>query len=233
VASSTIIHPGYAYKASPYSSHTLLLNALPAEGGGKRVLDVGCAGGYLGRILAERGYKVTGVERPRGYGDRVPQGIELIEADLDEGLPPLQGKFSYVICGDILEHLRDPGSLLGQIAQILEPDGLLIASLPNSGNLYFRLMVLAGRFLQDDKGLFDRTHVRFYMWKGWRELFASAGFQIEARKVSGVPVGLAAPAWDGSAPVRASEWLAYTAARLWPTLFAYQFVVTASRRQIS
>ena len=228
--SSALTQTGYAYKASPYSSHTLLVNALQAEGGGRRVLDVGCAGGYLGRILAERGYEVTGVERPGGYGDHVPQGIELVEADLDKGLPALQGKFSYAICGDILEHLRDPGRLLGQIAHILEPDGLLIASLPNSGNLYFRLMILAGRFPQDDKGLFDRTHLHFYMWKGWRELFASAGFQIGDRKCSGIPVGLAAPGWDGSAPVRASEWLAYTAARLWPTLFAYQFVVTASQR---
>ena len=108
--------------------------------------------------------------------------------------------------------------------------GVLIASLPNSGNIYFRLMVLGGRFLKDDKGLFDRTHVHFYMWKGWRELFASAGFQIEERKVSGIPVGLALPGWDGSAAVRALEWLAYAAARVRPTLFGYQFVVTASLR---
>jgi SAM-dependent methyltransferase len=233
MASSVLSHTGYTYKASPYSSHTLLVNALHAEGAGKRVLDVGCAGGYLARILADRGYDVVGIERPGGYHENAPPGVELIEADLDEGLPPLRGKFSYAICGDILEHLRDPGSLLRQIAQILEPDGLLIGSLPNSGNLYFRLVVLAGRFPQEDKGLFDRTHLHFYTWKGWRELFAAAGYQIEDRKVSGIPVGLAAPRWDGSAAVRASEWLAYAAARVRPTLFAYQFVVTARRRRIS
>jgi SAM-dependent methyltransferase len=230
MASSVLSHTDYTYKASPYSSHTLLMNALRSEGGGKRVLDVGCAGGYLARILAERGYEVVGIERPGGYGDRVPQGIEVIEADLDNGLPPLRGRFTYAICGDILEHLRDPGSLLRQIAQILEPDGRLIASLPNSGNLYFRLVVLAGRFPQEDKGLFDRTHLHFYVWQGWRELLAAAGFQIEDRKVSGIPVGLAAPGWDGSAAVRALEWLAYGAARIRPTLFGYQFVVTASLR---
>jgi SAM-dependent methyltransferase len=233
MASSVLAQSGYTHKSSPYSSHTLLVNALHADGAGKRVLDVGCASGYLAGILAQRGYDVTGIERPGGYGDRFPDSVALVEADLDTGLPPLQGKFAYAICGDILEHLRDPVVLLRQIAQVLEPDGLLIASLPNSGNLYFRLVVLAGRFPLDDKGLFDRTHLHFYMWKGWLDLFAAAGFQIDECKVSGIPVGLAAPGWDGSAPVRALEWLAHAAARLRPTLFAYQFVVTARRRRIS
>jgi len=78
--------------------------------------------------------------------------------------------------------------------------------------------------------LFDRTHLRFYMWKGWAELFATAGFQVEQRKVTAIPVGLALPKWDGTAAVRALESLAYAAARVRPTLFAYQFVVTAGRR---
>ena len=233
MAPSVIAQTSYTHKSSPYSSHTLLINALHLQGGVKRVLDVGCAGGYVARILAQRGYDVVGIERPGGYGDHFPEEVTLIEADLDRGLPPLKGKFSYVICGDILEHLRDPGHLLVEIGKILEPDGLLIASLPNSGNLYFRLVVLAGRFTKEDKGLFDRTHLHFYTWKGWQELFAAGGFKIEDRKVSGIPVGLAAPKWDGSAPVRASEWLAYAAARVRPTLFAYQFVVTASRKRIS
>src|SRR5215471_11493180 len=123
MAPSVIAHTGYAHKPSRYSSHTLLVEALDPEGAGKRVLDIGCASGYLAGILAERGYNVVGVERPGGYGDHFPESVELVEADLDRGLPPLQGRFSYVICGDILEHLRDPRALLDQIGHVLEPDG--------------------------------------------------------------------------------------------------------------
>jgi len=53
---------------------------------------------------------------------------------------------------------------------------------------------------------------------------------MKAARVTGIPVGLALPKWDGTAPVRAMESLAYAAARLRPTLFGYQFVVTARRR---
>jgi len=70
------------------------------------------------------------------------------------------------------------------------------------------------------------------MWKGWRDLFDSAGFRIDEKKVTGIPVGLALPSWDGTAPVRALEWLAFTAARLRPTLFAYQFAVIARRGRL-
>jgi len=227
MATSATISTGYTYKSSPYSSHALLVDALEPEGKGQRVLDVGCASGYLAGILADRGYRVTGIERPGGYGDQFPENVELVEADLDRGLPPLSGKFSYVICGDILEHLRDPGRLLGQITRVLEPDGRLIASLPHSGNLYFRLVVLSGRFPQEDKGLFDRTHVRFYVWQGWRDLLESSGYRIAERRVTGIPVGLALPRWDGSLIVRGLEGLTYCAARIWPTLFSYQFVLTA------
>src|SRR5438105_10807617 len=106
MASGTIAATGYTHKLSPYSSHTLLLDALPAEGRGQRVLDVGCASGYLAEILAARGFEVIGLERPGGYGYRFPESVELVEADLDGGVPALRGRFSYVICGDILEHLR-------------------------------------------------------------------------------------------------------------------------------
>jgi hypothetical protein len=78
--------------------------------------------------------------------------------------------------------------------------------------------------------LFDRTHLHFYMWKGWSELFKAAGFQMDERRVTAMPIGLALPTWDGTA-VRALEALTYAAARLRPTLFAYQFVVTAHRRK--
>lgn len=149
----------YEFKPSPYSSHSLLLRSLPEAGDGRRVLDLGCGDGYLGAILARRGYEVIGVDRA---GGSVPPGVTLIEADLDAGLPPLPGQFDFVLCADILEHLRDPLALLRQLPGLLAPSGVLVASLPNSGNIYFRLNILAGRFPRHECGLFDRTHLHFF-----------------------------------------------------------------------
>jgi SAM-dependent methyltransferase len=219
----------YTFKASPYSSHSVLLRALHPDGAGRTVLDVGCGSGYLGALLAERGYDVTGIERSGCYQLPFPSSVRLIEADLEQGLPDLPaGSFDYVLCADILEHLRDPGRLLEQLRGVVRPGGLLIASLPNSGNIYFRLNILAGRFPQDEKGLFDRTHVRFYMWSGWSDLLQKAGWSIRSVESTAIPVGLVVPPdRENSVLVRAAERVCYGLAKVRKTLFAYQFVVTA------
>jgi SAM-dependent methyltransferase len=217
----------YELKPSPYSSHSLLLAALPAPGGGRRVLDLGCAAGYLSELLSGRGYRVTGVDRAESISDHFPASVELILADLDQGLPTLSTRFSHVVCADILEHLREPERLLAAIPKVLERSGGVIASLPNSGNIYFRLNVLLGRFPQHDRGLFDRTHLHFYTWDGWVDLFRRGGFRIESVRPTGIPVSLALPRWSDAPVVRIMERLCYELARFWQRLFAYQFVVIA------
>ena len=75
----------YQFKPGPYSSHALLLAEFPRQGEGRRVLDIGCAVGYLSEILAQRGFSVTSIDLP---DTPHPPGIEFAAADLDRGLPP-------------------------------------------------------------------------------------------------------------------------------------------------
>jgi SAM-dependent methyltransferase len=216
----------YEFKPGSYSSHGLLLASMPERGEGRRVLDVGCGPGYLSALLAARGYEVVGIDGRIG-ADRGPEHVEFIQADLDQGLPPLDGRFDFILCADILEHLRAPQLLLRQLRASLARDGRLLASLPNSGHAYFRWTVLRGQFPALDRGLFDRTHLHFYTWEGWRELLAASGFSIETVKCSAVPFRLVFPRWSETALVSALETLSHESARWWKTLFAYQFVVSA------
>ncbi|MCC6586187.1 MAG: class I SAM-dependent methyltransferase [Bryobacterales bacterium] len=219
----------YSFKESPYSSHALVLRLFSETRSAKKVLDVGCGNGYLGAILAERGYEVVGIERPGGWTS-IPSNVRLIEADLDEGLPAVDEKFDSIICADILEHVRRPEELLRQLAALLAPDGVIVASLPNSGNIYFRLVVLSGRFPKEDKGLFDRTHIHFHTFDSWQGLFEEAGLGWLTVQPSGIPIGLRFPDAQASVLVRSGETICYLLARWWKRLFAYQFVVVAQRR---
>lgn len=175
----------YGLKPGPYSSHSLLLAEFPLRGEGRRVLDVGCAVGYLSEILAARGFAVTSIDWPD-----TPHAatVEFAGADLDEGLPPLTRSFEYVICADVLEHLRAPLELLKECRSLLAPDGVLLGSLLNSGHAWFRWMVLRGRLPQDERGLFDSAR------EGWGELFSRRYGRPACRS------GPATPGWSGMGP---------------------------------
>jgi 2-polyprenyl-3-methyl-5-hydroxy-6-metoxy-1,4-benzoquinol methylase len=209
----------------------MILSCFPPDGNGRTVLDVGCGPEHLAGILADRGYRVTGIERTCPANGSFRGNAKLVIADLDAGLPDLGSRFDRVLCADVLEHLRDPLALLRQVRGVLAGGGLLIASLPNSGHAYFRWNIMLGRFPKHERGLFDATHLHFFGWQEWRELFASAGFEINRVLPTGVPVGLAFNAGDDNTLVRFLEWGSFQFARLWKTLGAYQFVVVAQVKE--
>lgn len=162
--------------------------------------------------------------------DEIGASVDFIGADLERGLPPVDGRFDFVVCADILEHLRDPARLLRDVRSVISPGGRLLASLPNSGHAYFRANVLMGRFPAHDRGLFDRTHLHFYTWAGWKNLLESAGFGVERVTPTSVPVGMILPRWEGTPLARGLERASFALACLRKTLFAYQFVVSAYLR---
>jgi 2-polyprenyl-3-methyl-5-hydroxy-6-metoxy-1,4-benzoquinol methylase len=190
-------------------------------GSGRRVLDVGCAGGYLAERLVAQGNTVVGLEvdpaaaaRAERFCERVLVGdVETIE------LPFEPGSFDVVLCGDVLEHLRDPGVFLARVRPLLAPRGRLVLTTPNVANWAIRLSLLFGRWRYGDKGILDRTHTHLFTRKTLVETLDRAGYRIEVLDHT-VPVPLV-----GSDRVEAA---ANSVARLRPPLFAYQFVVVAS-----
>lgn len=84
------------------------------------------------------------------------------------------------VFGDVLEHLRDPWSVLRRVREQLTDDGVVIACIPNSQHWYFQARVNAGLMQYEDDGLFDRTHLRFFSRLTMIELFQSTGYELTA-----------------------------------------------------
>jgi predicted TPR repeat methyltransferase len=220
----------YVWKEIPGSSHDVLRRRIRALPPGRRLLDLGAAWGHLGRAVRDRCVYLAGVE-----GDAsVPESARRKYDDwrtadaLSAGEWP--ERFDVVVCADVLEHLPDPALLLARIEGWLAPSGTLLVSVPNVANATVRLGLLFGRFRYAERGILDRTHLRFYTRATARELLESAGFRVVAAEPTAMPYELAIPAlsrppWN--APVRS---LAAASARLFPSLFAYQFVFEAVRR---
>lgn len=104
---------------------------------GQRVLDVGCATGYVGKILREekRCY-VVGIEKDRTAAEIAAKYLDdVIKADIEEidSLPFPEGFFTVILCCDILEHLKRPDIVLIKLKRYLARNGVLIAVIPNIG----------------------------------------------------------------------------------------------------
>jgi 2-polyprenyl-3-methyl-5-hydroxy-6-metoxy-1,4-benzoquinol methylase len=219
----------YTLKGDPYSSHSVILDWL-GDGRGRRLLDVGAADGLLARLLTERGWKVTGIEADAVAAKAGAAHCErMIVADLDAGVPPLDGDFDAIVCADVLEHLRQPAAALVALRRSLAPSGDVVISVPNVAHLWVRLSLLAGRFDYTERGILDRTHLRFFTRRTLAALVAGAGLRVARMTSTPVPLyQVVAARWHGRV-LAAVHALGAGTARLLPRLLAYQFVVLARR----
>lgn len=212
------------------TSHVQVLDlaeSAPSAGSGKKVLDVGCWTGEVGRILTERGCTVTGIELDREAASLAEKVLEkVIVADLDatpltELVEP--GSFDVVIFADVLEHLTNPRAALEQARDLLTPDGRVVISIPNVTHGSVRLALFQGRWQTTDTGLLDRTHIKFYSREGLLALFAEAGYAVEdLRGTTADPLNVEVAVDPGSLPDVAVEWV-----RQQPDALVYQFQLSA------
>jgi SAM-dependent methyltransferase len=214
----------YQLKEDPHSSHGAIV-ALLGDGGGRRLLDAGAADGFLAEVLTERGWIVTAVERDPVQAERARGRChEVIVGDLVEVAPKLPGPFAAIVYGDVLEHLADPAPTLASVDQHLGPGGRVVVSVPNVAHLYVRLSLLAGRFEYADRGILDRTHLRFFTRRSFLALLAEAGLAVDILRVTPVPLPLVVPRRLHGGWLDVAHRLSAWAARCWPCGLAYQFV---------
>jgi SAM-dependent methyltransferase len=121
------------------------------------VLDLGCRTGAVTRHFAD-GNDVVGVDIDGAALDRVAElGVEPVWADVEEPLPFPDASFDSVVAGELLEHLRVPEELVGEVHRVLRPGGVFVGSVPNAYRLKGRLLFLLGRAPEDDP-----THLHMY-----------------------------------------------------------------------
>ncbi len=219
----------YVWKEIPGSSHDLLRRRIRALPAGLRLLDLGAAGGHLGRAVRDRCAFLAGVEPDAALPASCRDGYDDWRACDAMSAGSWDAPFDAVVCADVLEHLPRPEDLLERIRAWLVPGGTLLVSLPNVANVTVRAALLAGRFPYAERGILDRTHLRFYTRRSARALIESGGFSVLGIAATAMPYELALGALGKpplAAPVRA---FAGASARLWPTLFGYQFVLEAER----
>ena len=147
------------------------------------VLEIGCGKGRTMQWIKQRAIvnRSTGVEIDPASGKVAREHFDLVDVCRveDSNLLNEPQQFDTVLTLDVLEHLSNPAEQLQRIRRSMRPGGLLVASIPNTGNfsvswpLFFR-----GQWRYTDEGHLDRTHLRFFDEHTAAALLVEAGFQI-------------------------------------------------------
>jgi 2-polyprenyl-3-methyl-5-hydroxy-6-metoxy-1,4-benzoquinol methylase len=212
---------------NPNTSHAQVLELV---GPGRRVLDVGCWNGDLGKALMDQGCHVIGVEIDEEAAAIAAKSFEkVVVANLDrESLTDHfePGGFDVLVFADVLEHLMDPAGVLRSSLPLLAPEGRVVISLPNVAHGSLRLAHLQGRWDLTDTGLLDRTHIRFFNRDRLLDLLEEAGLVLEdLRGTTADPLSVEVEVGD-DLPAHVVEWV-----RDQPDAFVYQFQASARVRR--
>jgi 2-polyprenyl-3-methyl-5-hydroxy-6-metoxy-1,4-benzoquinol methylase len=220
----------YPIKQSKYSSHYY---ARRMVGTNQTVLDLGCGEGFFASELVKDGNKVTGIDN-RVLPAENSVFEQYFAADLDQGMgaavEELRGaRFNRVLLLDVLEHLRRPDEIVKECHAVLKREGFLIVSVPNVANIAIRLMLLFGRFNYTERGILDKTHVRFFTRKTARRLLEENGYSIVEEKLTVIPLELILSWSPDNLLLRIMNRVLALTTWMMPGLFGYQIMFRARK----
>lgn len=203
-------YPSRVFAATEELNRRELLATLPAGRGG-HLLDIGTHTGEFTLRMAQRlgAERVSGVELiPAHAAVARERGIDVAEADIDEGLPYGDASFDVVTANQVLEHVRRTDRFLAEIRRVLRPGGLACISTNNAASwhnvvslalgyqpppMHVSDEVIVGNPLNPEAGAkhedLGRTHLRIFTGRALAELAQHHGLEpIVERTVGYYPL---------------------------------------------
>jgi SAM-dependent methyltransferase len=206
------------FRSSEEENRRTILAELPGGRGGS-LLDLGTGDGAFATRVAQRvgAERVVGVEMMEEQaGMARARGIDVLVADLDQGLPFEDGEFGLVHANQVIEHVRRTDSLLRELRRVLAPGGLACISTNNLASWHNVVSLVLGfqptpmhvsdelilgnplnpehRRPHRDRG---QTHLRLFTARALKELCAHHGLATLRIRTVGyypLPPRLARPA---------------------------------------
>ncbi|MBP1150029.1 MULTISPECIES: class I SAM-dependent methyltransferase [Methylocaldum] len=198
------------------------------KGNNLSILDIGCATGANAEFLRNQkvGSYFEGIEIDSEMAALAKQNMDkVIVGDIEEVSvfdQISERSFDVILIGDVLEHLRNPWRILGELATKLKSQGIVIFSVPNIRHIdVFIHVFLKGYWPYNERGIFDKTHIRMFTKHNILELIDFANLSlidIDRNYRYRDAIGSKFPFYGGVLKA------------LFPDLYTFQFVVVCEKR---
>lgn len=125
-----------------------IFSFLPKEGRGKKILDAGCGPGIYAGTLGERGFKVSAIDVNVDKVNFLKRNLNKVNARIADlkKLPFKDRTFDYLICSDVLEHIKNDKKAFSEMARVLKKQGILIITVPHISKKNLRDFKRFGHF---------------------------------------------------------------------------------------
>lgn len=162
-----------AYEKNHRALFRRVVAVLDRQSPGKgRLLDVGCAAGFLLDTAREDGWDVTGVDLSPSMARHAARvlGLDVRVGTLEECELP-DASFDAVTLCDSLEHVANPLTTMREVRRVLRPGGTALIVTPNIASPLARLLGTKWPHLT------PREHIYYFAPETLRRLIVTAGFQ--------------------------------------------------------
>ena len=154
------------------------------------MFDLGCGNGATARVLTAEGWEVAGVDPSReGVAHARASGLDLRVGSAYDDLATEFGRWPFVLCLEVVEHVYYPHRLARTLFELCEPGALAIVSTPYHG--YWKNLALSlvpGAWDRHNHPLSDHGHIKFWSERTLRTLLLQAGFEaVRFNRVGRIP----------------------------------------------
>ena len=155
------------------------------------LIDFGCGEGFTLSWFSQNGWDVKGIDFS-DYGCRKhnPEMLRFFEAgDIYSKLEEIigkQSKFDCIWLDNVLEHVRDPKSLMEQLIQIAHLGSVLVIEVPNDFSVLQQKLLVEGKI---DRAFWiaEPDHISYFNKKGLEQLCETCGWNV-AKTIADFPI---------------------------------------------
>ena len=154
-------------------SRIITARALPS---GARALDYGCGNGWFANELAEKGFRVTGVDISASGVEVARRSFPRVQFSDDETLAGME-PFDLVTFIEVIAHCFRPAAELGRLFRSLVPGGVFILSTPYHGYWKNLAMAVTGKLEGHLDTSWEGAYVHYFHSTSIARLVEEAGFR--------------------------------------------------------
>jgi 2-polyprenyl-3-methyl-5-hydroxy-6-metoxy-1,4-benzoquinol methylase len=219
----------YTFKQDRYSSHSKIISYIKALNNKNKlkILDVGCSRGFMGKSMQDKNYEFYGIEYNKKDAKEAKKYCKEIKImDLDWKKPEYpKNSFDIIIMADIIEHLKDSLGTVRYFSKFLKKDGIMILSTANVANIYIRLKLLFGNFDYENRGIMDKTHLRFFTLKTFRQLAKNTNLKIIKEDFTPIPLPTVSGVFEEGRFLNIIHKISHIKTKILPRLLSFQLIL--------